>query len=311
MSDVVVVGSVNVDLPLQVDRLPLVGETISAQAAPSTLGGKGANQAVACSRLGVDVQFLGLVGRDDAGDFAVARLNAEGVTMLAARRSDRGTGRAFVLRGPAGESTIILVQGANGDLTAADVQAVQAALADAACVLLQLEIGDDAVRAAADAARGLVVLNPAPARAVPPEVLHRVDVLVPNRLELAQLLGLPQVPQSVDDVISAARHIDGPKAIVVTLGEQGCVVLDRGRSEHIPAAAVTAVDTTAAGDSFCGALVVDLLSGHDLSHAAHSAARAAAFTVTKQGAADALPTRFDLRSAAPDAAARADTQEAT
>ncbi|WP_240677886.1 ribokinase [Actinacidiphila soli] len=304
MADIVVVGSINIDSSFGIDRLPHAGETLQVEAGHTAIGGKGANQAVALARLGADAAMIGMVGTDDDGDLALTRLRREGLAVPEVRRGRAPTGRAIVLLGPSGESTVLLAAGANADLGREDVLEHGNLLASARCVLVQLETGDEAVRAAVESATNLVVLNPAPARTVPDHILKRVDVLVPNRLELAQMCGLPGAPARLEDVEELARGLAGPRAIVVTLGGDGCLVLQDGTATHLPAEPAEVVDTTGAGDSFCGALVNALMNGADLVEAARAATAAAAVSVARSGAMDSLPTAAEL----PPSAAAAGNQ---
>ncbi|MCE5203560.1 MAG: ribokinase [Coriobacteriales bacterium] len=293
MIDVAVVGSVNVDRSVDVPEAPKRGATILGSAVRRGPGGKGANQAVALARLQRTVVLVGAVGHDPDGEWMQEVLDSEGVGTSCVRRLDVPTGQAFVFVEPDGESTIVVSPGANGALTAAHIDENAGTIADARCVLAQQEVPAEAIARAAMHCRGLLVLNPAPARRVAPEVLARVDVLVPNRVELAELAMQP-VPEDVEQVIAVARALRGPAAVVVTLGSDGCVVVTPERADHVPAVPVKAVDATAAGDTFCAALVDGLLGGGTLLEAARWANAAAARAVERRGAQESIPRRVEL-----------------
>jgi ribokinase len=290
---VAVVGSLNMDLVIRVPELPGPGETVSGGDLFRNPGGKGANQAVAAARLGRRVAMVGCVGDDDAGRALLASLQADGVDRSRVRVVDGvPSGTAFITVSEDGENQIVVSPGANAHLTGADVAAAEAALRAAAVTLLQLEVPLEAVAAAARAAGGRVVLNPAPVRDLPEELLGQVDVLVPNRVELAQLAGGP-VPQTVDDAVRLAGRL-AARAVVVTLGADGVLVVEDGQDGHVPAVPIRPVDTTAAGDAFCGGLADALAGGAGLGDAAQRAVRVAAAACLRQGAQASLPTPSEL-----------------
>jgi ribokinase len=286
-SDVVVVGSVNLDIVIGVSHHPRPGETVVGGDRNELQGGKGANQAVAAARLGRAVTFVGRVGDDDAGTLLREGLRAEGVDVAHLRTDPAApSGVALIAVDERGENTIIVSPGANARVDRDDVAAAADALAGAAVTLVQHEVSADAVLAAARAAGGTVVLNPAPARAVDPALRERADVLVPNRGELAFLAGRDGDPEDL------ARGLHD--AVVVTLGAEGALVVHGGRTERIPAPAVDVVDTTGAGDAFCGALADALARGAALVEAARWAVAAAARSVTAPGARGGMPTAAQL-----------------
>jgi ribokinase len=293
-AEVVVVGSVNLDIVVPVTRHPAPGATVLGGDHRRHRGGKGANQAVAAARLGQKVEFVGCVGDDDAGRTLVSGLQDDGVGVDHVR-VDPGapTGLALITVDQEGENAIVVSPGANARLAPLDLEQVTSLLERTDALLLQLEVPLETVERAAALASGTVVLNPAPARALPPKLLRRVDVLVPNRGELAEISGGP-TPKGFDEVVAAARGLEGPSAVVVTLGAEGAVVVTADRVEHIPALEVEPVDTTGAGDAFCGALADALVRAEGLSAAARWAAAAAASSVTRAGAQDSLPTRAEV-----------------
>ncbi|HSQ21785.1 MAG TPA: ribokinase [Coriobacteriia bacterium] len=295
MNDVVVVGSINVDRSVDVHEAPARGATLLGSDVRRGPGGKGANQAVALARMGRRVAMLGAVGDDEDGAYMLGILAAEGVDISGVERVDAATGQAFVFVEPDGESTIVVAPGANGALTPGMLDAHRGAFAGAKCVLVQQEVPAAVVAHAAELCQGIFVLNPAPARPIGAGLLARVDILVPNRHELATIAGVSPA-DDVDTVAAMARSIRGPRTVIVTLGEQGALVVEASETVHIEARAVKAIDATAAGDTFCGALVDGLLDGRDSADAARWAVRAAAVAVERRGAMDSIPHRAEVEA---------------
>ncbi len=290
--EIVVVGSLNRDVTVEVARLPAAGETVLGSAHRWDSGGKGANQAVAAARVGRSAAMVGRVGDDDAGTALVAAVEAEGVDASGVGRDPvAGTGLAVIVVDGEGENQIVVSPGANARLKPADLPADR--LRSAAVVLMQLEVPVQTVVAAARLAGGTVVLNPAPAANLPPELLDRVDVLVPNRGELARLTG-GELAAEMGMVAGQAGELPGD--VVVTLGAAGALVVTGGEATHVPAPVVDAVDATAAGDAFCGALVDGLVRGRDLVGATRRAVAAGAVAASRRGAQSSLPTRADVEA---------------
>lgn len=292
MSELVVVGSLNCDLTVRVDRLPGPGETILATSPTHTgFGGKGGNQACAAVYLGGDVEMVARVGDDEAGARALSDLRDRGVgTALVRVTENVHTGTAFIFVDGTGDNMIVVDPGANAALSPADV--THPSVASAAIVLIQLEVPTSAVAAAVQAATGLVVLNPAPAAALDDEILSRVSVLVPNQTELARLTGYPP-PGDLATTVDLARKLPFEFDVVVTMGPQGALVCQRrqGRASFVAAPQVNTVDATGAGDVFCGALVMGLSEHGDLERATSLAVAAASLSTTARGARGLLPTR--------------------
>ncbi len=262
-------------------------------------GGKGANQAAAAGRLGGGVQMVGRVGTDDAGDRQLAALAGAGVDVDRVLRTDGvPTGSATIpVEAAGGENLIVVVPGANAALTAADVEVP--GVATASVLLLQLETPLPTVLAAARATGGTVVLNPAPAQPLPAELLAAVDVLVPNEHELVQLVGAGPAERSPAELADLARGL-GARSVVVTLGGAGVLVVPAGgRALHQPPLPVDPMDTTGAGDCFCGALCQALARGDVLPAAVAYAAAAAALSTTGPGARGGLPDDDAVRAALP------------
>src|SRR4051794_4919070 len=280
--DVYVVGSVNLDLVVRAATLPGPGETVTGGTFERHGGGKSANQAVAAARQGATVRMVGAVGTDDLGDEAVADLAGEGVDVSAVARVPAATGVAVIVVDEAGENQIAVASGANAELAP---DAVEAALAGAEAgggALLGLEVPDAPGLGAARAARAAgphVVLNPAPARALPVELLAAGPVLTPNEPEAAALSGEPD-PEAAARALAARTGAP----VVVTIGSRGALLADGDALERIPAPEVEAVDTTGAGDAFNGALAAALAGGAELAEAVRAAVAAAADSVRRPGA---------------------------
>ncbi len=295
MTDIVVVGSLNVDVVVPLPELPAAGQTVLGSADHWRAGGgKGANQAVAAARLGRQVAMVGAVGDDAEGEWLTGLLAAEGVRTEAVLRATRPTGQAIVLVTADGDSTIAVSSGANMWLSPAHLTPYRDLIRTARALLVQQEVSAEVVAEAVAAAGGLVVLNPAPARPVDVATLARVDVLVPNRGELAALTGSPTVPGDADQLAALARSLGTRGPVVVTLGADGALVVTDERQWLLPAQPVEAVDATGAGDTFCAALADALLDGASIDDAARWAIRVAAVTVTRPGAMAAVPRRDEV-----------------
>lgn len=292
-----VVGSINRDIVVHYDTLPRVGETVFGQRLLFGHGGKGANQAVAASRLGGDVTMVGRVGEDDYGRLAREALVTEGCAVPGVRTLGDLSGQALVLVGQDAGNRILVIQGANGQFTASDLERDAALLARGGIVLLQLEIPLETVVLAAEKARAgnaRVLLDPAPAMPLPLELLQVTDILTPNQTELAVLTG--NSPASPAEVIEAAQRLraQGPGAVIVKMGAEGCLLLDANGPRHFAAPGVDAVDTTGVGDCFNAALAVALSEDASLADACRFAVVAAALSVTRPGAQASAPSRGEV-----------------
>lgn len=290
---ILVVGSANMDLVAFSDRLPAPGETLLGGAFQSFPGGKGANQAVAAARAGGKVAFLGRIGIDLFGARLREGLQQAGVDTRLLADVEGASGVAIIMSG-GGNNMIVVAPGANDALTGTAID--KAAFASIRFVLAQLETPLDGVLAAARLAReagATFILDPAPMRALPQELLSLVDWLTPNESEAAGLLGVP----ALDDAIVAAHRLKGlgPRGVVLKLGGRGVVILaDDGVPIVIPARTVNVVDTTAAGDAFNGAFAVGLSEGLSAPDAARFAVAAAAISVTRHGAQPAMASRTEI-----------------
>jgi ribokinase len=295
MSGVVVVGSLNLDHVISVCQLPVPGQTVAGRGYLAVPGGKGLNQAVTAARQGVPVAMVGCVGEDAEGQLLKKVLSVEGVDTTRLRTAGgvpSGTALATVAAG--GANTVVVAAGANGELGSQDVQGASELFRQAGALLVQLEVPLSAVRAALGAARACgttTVLNPAPVDGpLSGDVLSLVDVLVPNETEALALSGRADPHQAAAWLLS-----QGCGCVLVTLGAQGAMLAGKCRRPvSLPAYDVEAIDTTAAGDAFCGALAAALAAGDDVLPAARRAGAAGALATTVMGAFPSLPRAADV-----------------
>jgi ribokinase len=291
---VAVVGSANLDVVFSVDRLPRPGETIHSRSAATYPGGKGLNQAVAASRAGAETVFIGAVGDDGNGDLLAKTMADAGIDGSLLRRSGEPTGQAFILLDQQAENTIILTAGANGTVTSL-TPAEHAAVATSAVLLMQLELPLSAVSDATSAARAAgttVMLNAAPAQPLPPSLVERLDYLIVNEPE-ACILG-----ESEDLDAACAALAERIPRVIVTLGARGSVLYDQGELlSRIPARTVQALDTTGAGDTFCGAFAAAIAGGRTMVAAAEFATTAASLAVQVLGAVPSVPLLAEIEAA--------------
>lgn len=295
MPRIVVIGSINMDLVVRVERLPKPGETVRGREFQTIPGGKGANQAVAAARLGAETHMVGRVGHDEFGRHLRQSLADNGVHVeYVTSDLEYPNGVAVILVQESGENSIVVSGGANAAVSLEDLNAAASVIQAADAVLLQLEIPLETVAAAvqtARAARVRTILDAGPAADVPEELQRAPDVISPNMVEAEGLLG-----HSVPSALDAARELvaRGAPACVVKAGSQGCAWVSPQGEEHIPAVPVKAVDTTAAGDAFTAALAVALAEGKSLPEAARWANFAGALAVTRFGAQPSMPMRWEL-----------------
>lgn len=296
-------GSLNMDLVVQTPKVPAAGETLAAQSFQTIPGGKGANQALAAARLsaqGGQVRLVGRVGADGFGAQLRQNLSAEGVDVTDVRPLEGvSTGVALIIVEPSGQNRILIVPGANGQLAPQDVEALEGLIASAGILVLQFEIPILTVERAiqlANAAGVPVLLNPAPAYPVSPDLLAGVDILVINEVEGGLLSGVPI--SGVGQAQAAGQKLlrGRTRLVVVTLGEKGAVAVTPQGAQYIPAFAVQAVDTTAAGDTFIGGLAVSLLQEQALPHCLAFASAAAALAVTRVGAQSSIPCLAEVEA---------------
>jgi ribokinase len=294
---IVVVGSSNTDMILKLERIPKPGETILGGEFVTAAGGKGANQAVAAAMAGGAVTFIARVGRDMFGEQAVAGFVASGINVDHVQRDKIPSGVALIFVAKDGENSIGVGGGANGKLSPADVKKAKAAFAAASGVIMQLETPLETVQAAADLAHAkgaMVILNPAPAQKLPDALLKKISILTPNETEAELLTGI-----KVTDDTSCAKAADallrkGVQTVIITLGSRGSYVATSKSKQLVPGFKVKPVDTTAAGDTFNGALAVALAEGKSMYEAVRFANAAGAISVTRMGAQPSAPKRSEI-----------------
>jgi ribokinase len=295
---IAVVGSLMMDLVVRVPRLPVRGESLVGHGFDVFVGGKGGNQALAAKRAGAGhVSMIGRVGADDFGDRIVGTLSAEGIDCLhVSRDQSAGTGVAIPFVLDDGSNAIVAIPRANLSMGALDIVAARAVLAAADMLLVQFEVGMEAVEAAIRLAREAgvpVLLNPAPIAPHPPELLRMPAVLVANEVEAGAL-----APGCGGDHVREAMELlaNGPAAVVVTLGAAGAVLATQKSHVFVPPFIVDAVDSVGAGDAFCGALAVAICEGMEIGDAVRFASAAGALAATRPGAAASLPTRREIEA---------------
>ncbi|HTW68681.1 MAG TPA: ribokinase [Acetobacteraceae bacterium] len=294
---VLVIGSLNMDLVARCEQLPQRGQTIMGSDFFTAPGGKGSNQAVAAARLGARVSMAGCVGRDAFGTSLVSGLRQAEIRTDDVAAVDRPTGTALITIDSAGANTIVVISGANAACDAGLVERAMSRAGGPGILLLQHEISPEANVRAIEIARQtgwFIILNPAPARPVSPELLPLIDLIAPNETEAAAILG--HAIAGRNDAISAARALlaMGARAALLTLGGEGAVYVDAAGAWHCPAMPVRAVDTTAAGDAYLGALAAALAAARPVVHSLAFAGAAAALAVTRLGAQPSLATREEL-----------------
>ena len=290
---ILVSGSIAIDNTIISKSMPVAGTTTIAESYFSNVGGKGANQACASMFLGGDVSFIGAIGKDSNGQQVKEFLDKQGLNARL-KESEQPTGVAFITLDAKGENQILIIQGANMDLTIEDMENNDDLFIKDGIFLTQLESNPLVVQHSIKKAKEkgmMVVFNPAPVKPFDKEYFKYIDYIVPNEHEIQQLTGL-------DDMMEGAKYLldNGCKNVIVTLGEKGSVLINSGGVCRVNAHKVKAIDTTAAGDSYLGALVTKLAEGKDILEAMEFASLASSFTVTKKGAIMALPHLDDLKS---------------
>lgn len=297
---IVVVGSCNTDMVINMERLPLPGETLLGGKFFMNAGGKGANQAVAAARLGGKVNFVAKVGNDPFGIRSIDQYKAEGIgTKHVVVDKEHPSGVALILVDAHGENSIAVASGANAHLQPEDIDQAKGTIEDCDILLMQLETPMETIEHAAQMAKragGKVILNPAPAHSLPESLLANLYMLIANETEAEYISGT-----RITDMDSVARAADiichrGVENVVITLGSKGAFIKERDTYHQVPALKVKAVDATAAGDTFCGAVCVALAEGRGITEAVTFANRAAAVTVTRMGAQSSLPYRREVES---------------
>lgn len=296
MKNILVIGSANIDLTIQTDRMPKLGETVAGHGFSMNSGGKGANQAVAAAKLGGDVKFLGVIGNDTYGEKLLADLRKSGAVFEGITADGVPTGTACITV-VNGDNFIVLNPGANDLLTPEIIEEKAELIRKSDYVIMQLEIPVDSVLRAAVIAKDAgtsVVLNPAPVKELPDEIYRLTDIMIPNEYEAMLLTGI-----STDNEQGCRAAVEdlrkkGVKTVIITLGDRGCVYNDGDRIIFHPAGKADVVDTTSAGDSFIGALCCKLSSGNSLPESIDYATKVAAVTVSRRGASESIPYAYEI-----------------
>jgi ribokinase len=295
---ILVIGSSNTDMVAKAERLPAPGETVLGNTFIMAAGGKGANQAVAAARLGAHVVFIAKVGADVFGAEAIRSFQREGIdTSLIATDPANPSGVALITVDAKGENCIVVASGANAHLLPADLAAADERIRNASLILAQLEIPLETIEYVAERAaiHGIpFILNPAPARPLTPGLLKKIAIITPNQKEAEMLTGIPVEDRAGATQAAKALAAKGIETVIITLGKSGALLFENDTPEWISSPAVTAVDTTAAGDVFCGALTVALSEGKPMKAAVSFACSAAALSVTRLGAQTSAPARAEL-----------------
>ena len=298
MKKLTVLGSVNQDFVLQVEHFPKPGETVTGGNFQSFDGGKGANQAVAARRMGSHTQLLACVGSDAYGTAIKNRLNQMGIdTTLVVESQEADTGCAFIFIDSQGENSIGISPGANHHLNSRLIDINENQLSDTDWLLMQLETPISTVQRAAEITQssgGRVILNPAPAQPLPPQLLQHVDVITPNQSEAELLTGIKVVDEASWNQAASILHDLGVPTVIITLGHQGVWFSRQGYGKMIPGFSVPALDTTGAGDCFNGVLASALLAGSNMEAAISVAQAAAALSVGRFGAQAAMPSKDEV-----------------
>lgn len=293
---ILVIGSSNTDMTVRSATLPKPGETVLGGDFRMGPGGKGANQAVAARLLGGEVTFVCKLGRDMFGEGASKHYESCGLDTSKILWSDKPSGVALITVDSKAENSIVVASGANADMTVTDIDSVADIIKSSGILLLQLEIPMDTVVHAAEIAYNAgvqVVLNPAPAAVLPAELLKCVSILIPNETEASAISGIDI--NNFETAAAAAERLKGMgvREVIITMGSRGSVICD-GDCTFVPAVKVNAVDTTAAGDTFCGGVCVALSEGKDLLEAVKFATAASSIAVQRPGAQDSIPNRCEV-----------------
>lgn len=297
MNKIIVIGSSNTDMVVRSERLPRPGESVIGGGFMMAGGGKGANQAVAVARMGHRVIFTAALGRDMFGDAAVSSYQRFGIDTSYIVRKDAPSGVALIMVDSAGQNSISVALGANNSLSTEDIRGVLEQVEKDDIVLLQLEVPMATVDAAVDiaAAKGArVVLNPAPAAVVSEQTLSKLYLITPNQTEVQTLTGIEVKDEATASLAAQVLCSRGVGRVVITMGSLGAYLYEEGRGEIIEARKVAAVDTTAAGDVYNGALCAALAEGKSLREALAFATKASAISVTRVGAQPSVPTREEV-----------------
>ena len=298
MKKALVIGSLNMDMTVKVEELPKLGETIFGNDFYESCGGKGANQAVAVSKLGMKTEMIGMVGKDSQGEKLIQNLNKYGIISDNVIKSDELTGRAIITVDRKGDNNIIVIPGSNFKITKEHIQAKQDVIASSDVVILQNEIPSETVEFSLLKAKELgkiTIFNPAPARKLSGEVFKNTDYLILNETEMEEIFEIKFNDEEYTEKISIKKKEYGIKNIILTLGDKGSILFSEDNNiKKYDVYKEKAVDTTAAGDSFIGAFTMKICESGNSDEAIKYATAVSAIVVTRQGAQDSIPTREEI-----------------
>ena len=298
MKKALVIGSLNMDMTVKVEELPKLGETIFGDDFYESCGGKGANQAVAISKLGMETEMIGMVGKDSQGEKLIQNLNKYGIKSENIIKSDDLTGRAIITVDKKGDNNIIVIPGSNFKITKEHIQKKQDVIASSDVVILQNEIPFDTVEFSLLKAKELgkiTIFNPAPARQLSEKAFKNTDYLILNETEMEEIFEIEFNDKEYTEKISSKKKEYGIKNIILTLGDKGSILFSEDNSiKKYGVYKVKAVDTTAAGDSFIGAFTMKICETGNPDEAIKYATAVSAIVVTRQGAQDSIPTREEI-----------------
>lgn len=299
MKKICVIGSLNMDLVVNVDEMPKKGQTLIGSVFKEVPGGKGANQAVAMARLGADIRMIGKVGKDSFGETLINQLKSDKVNTKYIHREDCASGVAMITVDKNAENSIVVAPGANFKVLEKDIDKCIEAIDESDIVVLQLETPINTIKYALQKSKELgkyTILNPAPAVKLEDSIIENVDLLTPNETELEILSGVKI--ESEDDIKKAANVLieKGVKELIVTLGSKGSLYINKDNTKLKKSYKVEAIDTTAAGDSYTGALAVAFAQDKNIDEAMDFASKVGALAVTKEGAQSSLPTMEDVNN---------------
>lgn len=296
MNKVLVIGSLNVDMVVSVNKIPMIGETTLAYYVEKHNGGKGANQAVACSRFGTKTYMIGAVGNDEDGRMLQQSLVNDGIDTTGIKiNQDEKTGMAWITVDKNADNSIVVIPGANGSVSKEDIDANEELFNEADIILLQLEIPIETVEYAINKGREKcckIILNPAPAAELTPSILSKIDIITPNESELDILTKNIGTNDSYEKALELIKS--GVGNVICTLGEKGALLVNKNGKVEFSGYPVDAIDTTGAGDCFNGVLAAEIANNNSIEEAVESAIRASAISVTRRGAQSSMPKRQDV-----------------
>lgn len=299
MAKITVIGSINMDLVVKSDEIPKPGETLFGNELLQIPGGKGANQAVAMSRLGAQVSFLGKIGQDSFGEELLKSMEESGIDIGHIEKENIATGIAVINVDKKGNNNIVVIAGANNQVDKPYLQRHIQAIAASDAVVLQLEVPRETVKESLKIAKSLgkvTILNPAPAMELDDFIIQNTDILIPNEHELERLSGI-KITDKASILRGAQRLLDkGVKKIIVTWGSKGVIYMDQEGDRHFEAKKVQVIDTTAAGDSFIGGFTVSFLEDQNIEKAIDMGQSTAALAIQKMGAQSSIPTRAEVEN---------------